>query len=656
MSLRDTPIRRKLMVMLLLTSVVVMLLMRGTFFTYEYLTFRRETARQLATLSEIIAANSTAALAFSNEADAKETLSALKANHNVVAAALYDREGHLFAYYPEALPASALPKAPGDDGFNSDHSRLTKFQPVVQRDRVLGTLYLELDTGSIMREWLLGSLVIALAVMALVVGVAYLLARSLQRQVSQPILALAETARAISERKDYSVRAVRVGNDEIGRLTEAFNQMLGEIETLNRDLERRVVERTNQLADANAEVNRGRAVFESIFESLPGLFLVMTPAYKVVAASDAYLKATMTTRETLVGRGLFEAFPDNPSEVEATGSSNLRASLERVLKTAAADTMPIQKYDIRRPDGVFEERYWSPVNSPLLGVDRRVEYLIHRVEDVTDFVHQRTPKAGDSAQLLIKMEQMQVEIFHSSQRVQESNQQLRTANEELESFSYSVSHDLRAPLRHIDGFAGLLAKSDGTQLSEKGRGYLAHISDSAKQMGTLIDDLLVFSRMGRSEMKMIPVNLQQLTTEIVQSLQRQEAKDRVIQWKIEGLPVVQGDHAMFRQVFINLLSNAVKYTRPRNPAEIEVGCFDEDSEVVIFVRDNGVGFEMQYAQKLFGVFQRLHRAEEFEGTGIGLANVRRIITRHSGRTWAESMPGAGATFYFSLPKNRPLKK
>jgi len=655
MSLRNVPIRRKLMVMLLLTSAVVMLLMRGTFFAYEYVTFRQETARQLATLSEIIAANSTAALAFANEQDAREILSALKANRNVVAAALYDRDGHLFAHYPDALPVSELPQSPRDGGFNASHSKLTKFQNVVQRDLKLGTLYLELDTGTITREWLYGSLGIAGAVMALVIGVAFLLARSLQRQVSLPILALAETAQAISERKDYSVRAVKIGNDEVGRLTEAFNQMLGEIETLNRDLERRVVERTNQLAAANAEVTRGRAVFESIFESLPGSFLVLTPELKIIAASDAYLKATMTTRETLIGRELFDAFPDNPSEVDAMGSSNLRASLERVLKTGAADTMPIQKYDIRRPDGVFEERYWSPVNSPLLGVDRRVEYLIHRVEDVTDFVHQRTPVNGDSTQLRIKMEQMQAEMFHSSQKIQESNQQLRAANEELESFSYSVSHDLRAPLRHIDGFAGLLRKSDGTQLSEKGSGYLGHISNSAKQMGVLIDDLLVFSRMGRSEMKMTPVNLQQLTADTVQSLQRQEAKDRPIVWKIEALPVVLGDHAMLRQVFVNLLSNAVKYTRPKNPAEIEVGCFDEDKEVVIFIRDNGVGFEMQYAQKLFGVFQRLHRSEEFEGTGIGLANVRRIITRHLGRTWAESMPGAGATFYFSLPKSPEQK-
>ena len=643
------------MLILLLTSAVVMLLMRASFFTYEYLTFRRETVRQLSAMGEIIATNSTAALAFDNRDDAGEILGALKANRHIVAAALYDSNGRFFAGYPANRPPAPFPAAPGGEGFHFEQSSLSGFQPVIQGERRLGTLYLQLDTGIVMREWLWVSLQIALALMAVIVGVAYLLSRSLQKQVSQPILALAETARAISERKDYSVRAVKSGSDEVGRLTDAFNQMLGEIQTLNRDLERRVAERTAQLETANIELNRSRAVFESLFESLPGLFLVLKPDFEIVTASDAYLKATMTTRDDVIGSKLFDLFPDHPEATDASGSSNLRTSLERVLATGTTDNMAIHKYAIRRPDGVFEERYWSTVNSPLLGVDRRVEYLIHRVEDVTDFVRQKPFTSGEPAELRIKMEQMEAEIFQSSQKIEASNLQLRSANAELEAFSYSVSHDLRAPLRHIDGFAGLLEKSDGKQLSERGRGHLAHISDSAKQMGALIDDLLVFSRMGRSEMNLGPVNLQQIAEETIQTLKKQELAERSVNWKLGSLPVVRGDRPMLRQVFVNLLSNAVKYSRPRDPAEIEVGVVDETDEWIIFVRDNGVGFEMQYAQKLFGVFQRLHRAEEFEGTGIGLANVRRIITRHGGRTWAESVLGQGATFYFSMPRNREIK-
>jgi len=230
---------------------------------------------------------------------------------------------------------------------------------------------------------------------------------------------------------------------------------------------------------------------------------------------------------------------------------------------------------------------------------------------------------------------------------------LAAANKELEAFSYSVSHDLRAPLRHIDGYASLLRKAVGESLNEKAARYLQTISDSAKQMGQLIDDLLVFSRMGRQEMLHTTVNLDQLVKAILYDL-RLDLQGREISWTIDTLPEVSGDPAMLRQVFMNLITNAVKFTSTRPIAKIEIGVDRRTSaEVVICVRDNGVGFDMQYAAKLFGVFQRLHRVDEFEGTGIGLANVRRIVHRHGGRTWAEGMPDKGATFYVALPTRRP---
>jgi signal transduction histidine kinase len=235
------------------------------------------------------------------------------------------------------------------------------------------------------------------------------------------------------------------------------------------------------------------------------------------------------------------------------------------------------------------------------------------------------------------------------ERVRARTAELKAKNEELEAFSYSVSHDLRSPLRHVTGFASLLAQHAGDALDDRGRHYVTTIVDAANRMGRLIDDLLSFSRMGRASLSPRKVDLAHLVRDARTEVEG-EGNGRRITWSVGRLPAVMADPALLRPALVNLLSNAVKYTATRSEARIEIGAEPTaEGEAVVYVRDNGVGFDAAYSHKLFGVFQRLHRSDEFSGTGIGLANVRRIIQRHGGRTWAEGELDRGATFYFSLP-------
>jgi light-regulated signal transduction histidine kinase (bacteriophytochrome) len=245
-------------------------------------------------------------------------------------------------------------------------------------------------------------------------------------------------------------------------------------------------------------------------------------------------------------------------------------------------------------------------------------------------------------------------VLRKAEEMAELNAELERSNKELEAFSYSVSHDLRAPFRHIVGYAELLrdrlASRDEPAADEMR--YIDTITESANFAGTLVDNLLMFSQMGRSMLTIIPVDLNALVEEVRRGLAGEVGR-RQIEWRVGRLPTVRADLFMLRLVVQNLLSNAIKYTRPRGDAAvIEVGAGEDDREWVVHVRDNGIGFDMRYVDKLFGVFQRLHRIEDFEGTGIGLANVRRIVSRHGGRTWAVGAVDRGATFHFSLPKSR----
>ena len=470
--------------MLLLISGLVLLLTSAAFVTYQVVAFRQTTRRMLFTRAQMLAANSTAALAFSNDADAREILSALKSDPHMVAAALYDREGRLFATYPADLPPAALPPAPQPDGFRFTPGRLIGFAPVAQEANTrLGTLYLESDTEALYDSLrLLG--IIAALITVVVLLAAYFLAALLQGRISEPILALAGTAAAVSERQDYSVRARRFGGDELGVLTDAFNQMLGRIEEQERTLRSYATELEQRVAERTRELER---------------------------------RAT----------------------------------------------------------------------------------------------------------------------------------ELQAANSELDAFAYSVSHDLRAPLRSIDGFSHVLLEDYAARLDDAGRDSLHRVRAASQKMATLIDDLLKLARVTRAEMRTEPVDLTRMAQEIMADIQR-ATPDRQVAIAITPGLEARGDSRLLRVALDNLLRNSWKYTGKQAHPRVEFTAVDQNGGRVFVIKDNGAGFDMQYADKLFGVFQRLHSAAEFEGTGVGLATVRRIINRHGGRIWAEGAIDQGAAFYFTL--------
>lgn len=473
------------MAIIMLICGAVSLLTCASFSAYEFFTFRQSTIANLTTVGSILASNSTAALTFANSEDATEILAALQAEPHIRAAGLYDEAGKLLAQYPSDLPRGAVPAKPEVDGNRFNEEFLISFQPVVYESKRIGTLYLKSDMEAMYERFSLYGTIVAAVVVASFL-LAYGLSRRFQRQISEPILALANTASAVAERGDYSVRARRTGKAEFVVLTDAFNQMLDRIHD---------------------------------------------------------------------------------------GDRALRYSEE----------------ELRR------------LNSEL------------------------------------------------EQRVQERTRELEEANKELESFSYSVSHDLRAPLRAVDGFSRILLEDYGGKLDEDGKRVLDVICSNTQNMGRLIDDLLAFSRLGRKPIEPAPIDMRDLADDVFQQL-KFGLTDQKIQFKLAPLPGTTGDPALIRQVFVNLLSNAAKYSKPRAEAVIEVNGRAENGDCVYYVKDNGVGFDMTYAQKLFGVFQRLHSVEEFEGTGVGLAIVQRIVHRHGGRVWAEGKVDEGATFYFSLPK------
>lgn len=472
----DAPIRKKLILVTMLTSGAVLMITCSAYFIYEFVTFRQATVQQLSTLARVVATNSTAALAFDSPEDATEILGALKAESHIVEAGIYNKEGALFSFYPADITVLARLPDHHEPGYKIKDSFIIGYEPILEGTRSMGTLFIKSDMKALnQRLQLYGG--IALAVITISFFAAYLLSNQLQKLISKPILGLADTARAVSERGDYSLRAKKWSNDELGALTDSFNHMLHQIEvqrkeikSFNQELEKKILERT------------------------------------------------------------------------------------------------------------FE---------------------------------------------------------------------LEAANKEMESFSYTVSHDLRAPLRAVIGFSNMLLEDYENKLEADGIRLIKTIQSNGKKMGQLVDDLLEFSRMGKRELNVVNADLDKVVKEVIQ--EHYNSNDKLnVDIKVNPIGHVRADASLMYHVFQNLIGNAIKYSSKATQPEVQVGVIKQNGNKIYFIKDNGAGFDMKYYDKLFGVFQRLHRQEEFDGTGVGLAIAHRIVSRHKGRIWAEGVVNAGATFYFTL--------
>jgi PAS domain S-box-containing protein len=406
------------------------------------------------------------------------------------------------------------------------------------------------------------------------------------------------------------------------RLHELTERLEQQVDQRTRQLRREITERKLAEQKLRESEDRFRSIFdnavEGIFQTTPG------DKGRFISANQAHAR--------LLG---YDSPEQMMTEVTQIGPQIWFDPQERIAfsEQVAQGTVTDFEVRLRRRDGRL---VWASLNArPIFGASGQLECIEGIMLDITAR-KDAEKKVGEYRD-------------HLEELVRGRTSQLEAANKEMQAFTYAVSHDLRAPLRHIGGFIELLQKKTETLLDEQGVHYMAVISDAARKMSVLIDSLLSFSRMDRQRLSVQKVALGELVQEILGQSEL-DTGAREVDWRIGTLPVVRGDKAMLRVVLVNLISNALKFTRPRPQPQIEIGSLPrQNSEAVIFVRDNGVGFDMAYAERLFGVFQRLHRADEFEGTGIGLANVHRIVARHGGRTWAEGEPDQGAAFYFTLP-------
>ncbi|MBA0883418.1 ATP-binding protein [Flavobacterium undicola] len=426
----------------------------------------------------------------------------------------------------------------------------------------------------------------------------------------------------------------------------------------------------------NVSIKENTIDFQKVFQSIPSLFLILSTDLSILDLNDSYEKATMKKKEEMIGRNLFEVFPDNPDDKHADGVANLSKSLHSVLKEKEPHTMAVQRYDVQRADGVFEVRYWCPINIPVLNSENEVDYIIHRVEDVTEFITLKNEQSKNDAiamGLQKKVDEMEVEIIKRSREIQKlnfeleqkvrertetilkrektlakQNEILKSQNKELEQFTYITSHDLQEPLRSLVCFTELFEKEFTGKLDGNGDLYIDFISKSSRRMQELVKGLLDYSRIGR-EKQLGESDCNQIVKDVLSdmAITLAESKAKI---SVDDLPELKGYAVELRQLFQNLISNAIKFRKKEVAPEVKIAVQEEEKNWLFSIQDNSIGIDERDMHKLFIIFKRLNNRDDYEGTGIGLAHCKKIVELHGGTIWAESKLGEGSTFKFTIQK------
>jgi PAS domain S-box-containing protein len=617
-------VRHKLFAGVLLTSLSALLVAGVSMAIYDLHSYRLTWEADLATQADLMGSASVQALRFEHAALARASLALLRARPSIDAAALYNAKGVLFAtYVREGLDGASFPPLPEADGVRIESGSIVLFRRIVDNREIIGTVYLSARYLFVERLWNYVGILLAVGALALLVSL--LLSSWLQAAVTRPIQRITALARSIVENQDYSVRVERTTEDEIGYMVDAFNAMLTEIgrrtdalEASKQGLERQIRER----AAAEQALRDGEKRYRTLTAALTSVVWSADRAGEFTSEQPSWETYTGQTQEEYRGAGWLRAF-----------HAEDRPAIERLWAHAARSKQALD-CEVRLLHALTARyRVVSLRALPVLDAEGEVREWVGTVTDIDD----RRRAENEIHRLNEELER----------RVHERTAQLQEANRELEAFSFSVSHDLRAPLRAIDGFSEALLEDFGDKVTDDMRALFTRIRAATLRMGQLIEDLLNLARISRVEMQRQEVDLSAMARSIATELAQRE-QDRSVTVSIWDGVTVQGDPRLLRVAMENLLGNAWKFTSKTARPQVEFGMVREEERTVLFVRDNGAGFDMAHADKLFGPFQRLHGTNEFPGTGIGLATVQRIIQRHRGHIWCHAQPGQGAVFYFTL--------